>query len=151
MAGITVESNLGRSRVQWSSVRLELAETAGFPEGSAARAYIVHLPLSDVGTIDASALLRAPTSALIRRYWPNEADLLGFVSASDRGWTFSCRIGPEDDERIFDMSANRIKRGEYLTIREHDGSELMFRVAEVHLEHAAHSSRDENVPRPRRP
>lgn len=117
--------------MQWSSVRLELAQTPLFPKGSAARAYIVHLPLSAGGLIDAPALQRSPASAIIRRYWPNEPDRVGFVSAGDQGWTFSCRVGPGDDERNFDLSAQQIKRGEYLTIREPDGSELLFRVAEV--------------------
>ena len=117
--------------MQWSSVRLELAQTPLFPKGSAARAYIVHLPLSDSGTIDAPALQRAPASAIIRRFWPNEPDLVGFVTASDQGWSFSCHVGPGDDERIFNLFVNRIKRGEYLTIREPDGGDMLFRVAEV--------------------
>jgi hypothetical protein len=117
--------------VHWFAVRLELARTQLFPKGSMARAYIVHLPLSDGGFIDGPAMQRAPANAIVRRYWPGEADLVGFVIAADQGWAFSYRDGPEDDDRIFNLTAHCIKRGEYLTVSEPSGNDLPYRVAEL--------------------
>jgi hypothetical protein len=42
----------------WKSIRLELARTKEFPEGSASRAYLLRLPLDDRGRIYESALRR---------------------------------------------------------------------------------------------
>jgi hypothetical protein len=40
----------------WNLVRLELAGTSEYPEGSASRAYMLRVPLDDAGLIDEAAL-----------------------------------------------------------------------------------------------
>lgn len=115
----------------WFAVRLELARTPDFPQGSPPRAYILHLPLSD-GKIDRAAMGKGTSKALVRRFWPNQPDLTGMVvSTNGNGWAFSYRDGPDDDERIFRLGEHDIVAGNYLTVTEPDGDMLPYRVAEV--------------------
>lgn len=117
--------------MQWQSVRLELARTPDFPKGSASRAYLVHLPLDDDGSVDLDELGKARASATVRRFWPNERDISGYVIPAGKGWAFSYRIGDDDDEQLYHLESHRIAPGEYLTLRDPDGSSLPFRVAQM--------------------
>ena len=51
--------------MNWRSIRLELARTKEFPEGSASRAYLLRLPLDEKGLIDEQALLEAIESGKV--------------------------------------------------------------------------------------
>lgn len=117
--------------MNWTSIRLELARTREFPEGSASRAYLLHLPLGDDGLIDQALLGAAPARATVRRFWPNEPDLSGYVIHTPRGWALSYRPGEEDDENIFHLENHPIRMGEYVTLTEPDGRQLPFRVASL--------------------
>ena len=119
-------ASLGASKI-WYSIRLELARTSEFSRGSVCRAYIVHLPLLDCGQIDRAALRRDQSKAIVRRFWPGEPDLLGFVIPADNGWAFSYRDGPSEDEYPFNLQS----QGKHLTLREPDGRELPYRIAEI--------------------
>jgi len=119
------------SGMNWKSIRLELARTPDFPEGSAGRAYLLRLPLDDDGLIDAPALQRSPALATVHRYWPNEPDMSGYVIRTPRGWAFSYEIGEEDDEAVFHLETHPIRIGEYITLTEPDGRQLPFKVADL--------------------
>lgn len=113
------------------SVRFELARTPEFPNGSASRAYLVHLPLDATGRIDEDALSREPAKATVRRFWPNQRDMSGYVIRTPKGWALSYRPGDEDDEAIFHLETHAIRTGEYLTLTEPDGEQLPFRIASL--------------------
>jgi hypothetical protein len=115
----------------WKNIRLELARTQEFPQGSASRAYLLRLPVDDDGLINEAELRTLPGRATVRRFWPNEPDMSGYVIQTPRGWAFSYRIGEEDDEAIFHLETHRICAGEYITLTEPDGRQLPFRVASV--------------------
>jgi hypothetical protein len=117
--------------MNWKNIRLELARTKEFPEGSVSRAYLLRLPLDDDGLIEEAAFRALPAQATVRRFWPNEADLAGYVIRTPRGWAFSYRIGDEDDEAIFHLESHPLRVGEYITLTEPDGRQLPFRVASV--------------------
>jgi hypothetical protein len=117
--------------MNWQSIRLELARTPDFPEGSANRAYLLHLPLDDRGLIDEPSRRSSPARATVRRFWPNEPDLSGYVIRRLDGWAFSYAPGEDDDEAIFHLENHPIRLGEYLTLTEADGSRLPFRVASM--------------------
>jgi len=63
--------------MNWRSIRLELARTRDFPEGSVGRAFLVRLPLSDSDVVDHSAVAAAPSRATVQRHWSTEADQRG--------------------------------------------------------------------------
>src|ERR1044071_7466889 len=110
--------------MNWKSIRLELARTKEFPEGSASRAYLLHLPLDRRGLIDEEALHRTPVRATVRRFWPNERDQAGYVIQTPRGWAISYEPGEEDDEAIFHLETHRLGIGEYVPLTEPDGRRL---------------------------
>lgn len=112
----------------WKTIRLELARTADFPNGSPGRAYLLRLPLDAEGHVDTAAFRAEPGLATVRRYWPNEPDMAGYVIRTDRGWAFSYALGDADDEAIFHLETHAIRPGEYVTITETDGEKLPFHV-----------------------
>ncbi len=117
--------------MNWKSIRLELARTSEFPQGSPGRAYLLRLPLAEDGLIDEAALRKTPAMATVHRVWPNEPDMAGYVIRTARGWAFSYRVGEEEDEAVFHLETHRIRLGEYLTLTEPDGRQLPFRIASV--------------------
>lgn len=112
----------------WKTIRLELARTAKYPNGSTAHAYVFRVPLDDMGYIEPQELQKAEKRPEVRRFWHGEPDQKGVVIATKNGWAFSYRVGDDDDETIFRLKDHPIKIGEYITITETDGSELPFKV-----------------------
>ena len=117
--------------MNWKCIRLELARTPDFPEGSASRAYLLRLPLDRDGHIDAAAIAAEPGQATVRRFWPSEPDMIGYVIRTPEGWAFSYEPGAADDEAVFHLETHPMVVGEYLTLTEPDGRRLPFRVARV--------------------
>ena len=117
--------------MQWKNIRLELARTREFPEGSATRVYLLRLPTDESGLIDEAAICDTPARATVRRFWPNEPDRAGYVIRTPRGWAFSYRRGEDDDEAIFHLETHPMRTGEYVTLTEPDGRRLPFRIASV--------------------
>lgn len=117
--------------MNWKSIRLELARTKEFPEGSASRAYLLRLPLDEQGLIDECALKQSPALATVHRYWPNERDLSGYVIRTPKGWAISYEVGEDDDETVFHLETHPIRVGEYITLTEPDGRQLPFRVSSL--------------------
>src|SRR5690606_15088005 len=110
---IQVSSGPGEHEgMNWKSIQLELARTKEFPDGSASRAYLLHLPLKDDGTIDEGALSGSPERAIVRRSWPDEPDASGYILRTPRGWAFSYEPGDEDDEAVFHLETHPISTGE---------------------------------------
>jgi hypothetical protein len=116
------------SIMTWKTMRLELARTPEYPNGSSAHAYVFRVPLDDDGYIDPVALREAEKRPVVRRFWPGEPDQNGVVISNEKGWAFSYKVGDDDDELIFGLQNHPIQIGEYLTITETDGSELPFKV-----------------------
>ncbi|MFD1106370.1 hypothetical protein [Sphingobium olei] len=112
----------------WTTIRLELARTEDFPNGSAARSYVLRLPLQPDGLINEQEYRSHPELATARRFWPNEPDRRGYLVRTSEGWVLSYAPGEEDDERIFRLDARVIRSGSYLTLTEPDGDQLPFLV-----------------------
>jgi hypothetical protein len=115
----------------WYCLHLELARTKDFPHGSASRCYLLRLPLTDEGLIDEPARLSDPARATVRRFWPNQPDLSGYVIHTPRGWAFSYRPGEADGEAVFHLESHPMRVGNYVTVTEPDAQQLPFRVANI--------------------
>lgn len=115
----------------WTLARLELARTPEFPDGSAARAYLLRLPLDGGGLIDEAAVARDPALATVQRTWPGEPDRTGYLVRKRSGWAFSYALGDDDDEQVHHLELHPIRSGEYLTLTEPDGRRLPYRVARL--------------------
>lgn len=114
--------------VTWKKIRLELGPTIEFPSGSVTRAYLLHLPVTDEGEIDAAAILGNSRRATVRRFWPCEPDRVGRVVCTEYGWTFQCSCSELPEATL---SANQIKIGGELLVTERNGPELPFRIASI--------------------
>jgi hypothetical protein len=128
--------------MKWKVVRLELASSWRFPRGSAGRSYLIRLPLTDEGAIDTAALQSQPAHATVRRYWPNEADMVGYLVQTPTGYAIryemngsklngSAQPNGSSDQRLFQIDAEAIKVGEELFLTEPDGRQARFRIASL--------------------
>lgn len=114
----------------WKSIRLELAETPGFPRGSASRAYMLNLPMRKDGTVDEQAVRANPAIAGFRRFWPNEPDRRGHVVRTDGGWALSFQ--PATNGRtLFLIEMSRLLPGDEVMIEKSEGGSRPFRVVDL--------------------
>lgn len=117
----------------WKTIRIQLARSPRYPDGSAAHAYVLRLPIDDNGMVETKSLRDAAQHPTVRRFWPHQPDQAGVVIKQGRRWTFSYRPGAEDDEAIFHLEDHPIRVGEYLTITEANGDTLPFKVVSCHV------------------
>jgi hypothetical protein len=116
------------------TIRLELARSAEFPEGSARHGYEFQAPLDAGSHIDAAAWRQERQFCTVRRFWGGEADEFGRVVHLPGGrWAFHYDAGaePEADEPGYRFDTHAFKTGEYVSITERDGETRTFRVISV--------------------
>lgn len=113
----------------FTKIRLEMARSPEFPEGSRNRGYEFTAPLDASGHIDAEEWRKHRSKCTVRRFWEGEDDENGYLIHTRRhAWAFSYAPGEEDDEPIFRFDAHVFKEGEYVSITEHDGVTRTFKV-----------------------
>ena len=112
-------------------IRLELARTKEFPEGSKKHGYEFVAPLDKDGHLDMDEWKKVGQACIVHRFWDREDDEHGQLIHSRRGWAFSYEVGDDDDESLFKFDRHTFKEGEYVGITEHDGVTRPFRVAWV--------------------
>ena len=113
-------------------VRLELARTDAFPEGSVAHGYDLVVPLDAAGHLDEAAWRQNRKRCVIRRFWADEEDQRGeLIHTRSKTWAFSYAPGEDDDEPLFRLDTHLFKQGDYISIREHEGETLPFRIVRV--------------------
>ncbi len=128
--------------MKWKVIRLELASSWQFPRGSAGRSYLIRLPLTDDGAIDAATLESQPARATVRRYWPNQADMLGYVVHTPTGYAIRYEMNGAKEKgnaesnghhepRLFQFGADAIKIGQEIFLTEPDGHKMRFRIASM--------------------
>jgi hypothetical protein len=113
-------------------IRLELARTPEFPEGSRLHGYEFTAPLDDKGRLHTADWPNLKGACTVRRFWDKTEDEHGtLIHRRDGSWAFSYAPGDDDDEPIFKFDRHHFTVGEYVTITEHDGIARPFRVAGV--------------------
>ena len=113
-------------------VRLELARTPEFPEGSAKHGYEFTAPLGKDGHLDASEWKSVRAKCAVRRFWGEAPEERGVLIHRRSDWAFSyVPSTDDDDEPIFRFDRHVMKPGEYVSITEHDGVQRTFRIAAV--------------------
>ncbi|MGE0735602.1 MAG: hypothetical protein AB7G15_11830 [Alphaproteobacteria bacterium] len=111
-------------------IRLELARTKEFPEGSARHGYEFTAPLDAKGQLDQAEWKKFHQACTVRRFWPGEDDQQGtLIHRKDGKWAFSYEKGDDDDEPIFKFDRHQFVVGEYVSVTEHDGKTYPFKVA----------------------
>ena len=116
-----------------SSIRLELARDREFPEGSARHGYELIAPLDAEGHLDAAAWRAARDRCKVRRFWVGAEDEIGHLVHHGAGWAFHYDIAgdAETDEPGYRLGSHLFRAGEYVSVREQDGTQRTFRVAAV--------------------
>lgn len=117
--------------MNWNNIRLELACASQYPHGSPNRCYLLHLPLEASGMIDEAMIRAAPKRATVRRFWPSQPDLRGYVIRMPNGWAFNYETPQVGDGIVFHLDTHPIRIGECITLTEPDGVWLPFRVTNV--------------------
>ena len=94
-------------------IRLELARTPEFSEGSPNRGYEFIAPLSADGHIDTETWPEVKKRCTVRRFWEGEDDHNGELHHTrHRTWAFSYAPGEEDDTPFFHLDTHIFTVGE---------------------------------------
>ena len=113
-------------------IRLELARTRDFPEGSALFGYEFTAPLDDAGLLDPIGWKKMHQACTVRRFWGDASDEHGLLKHRQDGkWVFTYKPGDDDDEPVFRFDHHRFALGEYVSVTEHDGVSRPFKVTFV--------------------
>jgi len=115
-------------------IRLELARNKGFPNGSAKHGYTLVAPLDDQHHLDAKAWRQQRDKCHVVRFWGNEEHQVGHLTHNQGGtWAFHYDIKGDDDadDRGYKFHTEPFVNGEYISIIEADGDEMIYQVVSV--------------------
>lgn len=111
-------------------IRLELARTSDFPEGSASHGYELIAPLTNDGRIDMAGWHEVKELCHVTRFWGDEPEERGRLVHARAGWCFDYG-GTSGEEALFKLDRHHFATGEYVSVTEHDGVQRPFRVAQI--------------------
>lgn len=120
-------------------IRLHLARSREFPQGSARHGYEFVAPLDAGGHIDLEAWRGVREACTVHRFWGGEAPEDGVLvhragGANGATWVFDYDRGEvEDDEAGYRFGDHAFTPGEYVSLRDEDGEMHTFRVVSVEL------------------
>ncbi len=114
-------------------IHLELARESGHPDGDNQHGYDILAPLTEDGVLDAAEWRAHRDVCRVRRFRPDDDDLIGLLKHSQGGkWYIDYDPDRDDDnERALHFEDERFRPGEYVAIRENDGTTHTFRVVAV--------------------
>ncbi len=118
-------------------IRLNLARSKEFPQGSPQRGYEFVAPLDDKGHIDETLWRQHRDNCRVRRFWEGEDDEVGFLVHRPGGseharWVFDYNPKrADDDESGYRFGAHAFRPGEYVSISGADGEMHTYQVATV--------------------
>lgn len=118
-------------------IRLNLARSKDHPEGSSRHGYEFVAPLDAAGHIDLEGWRENRNACTVRRFWGDEAPEAGRLvhrAGGSRGatWVFDYNeTDTDDDEAGFRFADHVFQPGEYVSIRDDDGTLHTFQVVTV--------------------
>lgn len=116
-----------------NTVRLNLARSPEFPNGSARHGYRFTAPLDSEGQLDAEGWREHKDICRVVRFWGGEEHDIGhLVHRGASGWGFHYDLGgDEGDEAGYKLGSHRFVPGEYVSIRDDEGEIHTFQVVTV--------------------
>jgi hypothetical protein len=114
-----------------TQITLRLASSPGtdFPQGDPSRGYVLIAPLTPEGLIDAEVYAAARAACTVRRFEPDQEPVLGRLRRHGSAWYFDYDDDRDsDNEPAFKLGAHPFLVGEYVTIRDETGQDLIYRV-----------------------
>jgi hypothetical protein len=118
-------------------IRLHLARSKDFPDGSARHGYEFVAPLGEDGHIDPEAWKEVREACTVIRFWGNEEREEGLLvhragGTGGSSWVFDYEQGDsEDDETGYRFGDHPFVPGEYVSLRDEDGDMHTFVVFSV--------------------
>jgi hypothetical protein len=118
-------------------IRLNLARSSEFPQGSSRHGYEFVAPLDQNGYIDVEQWRAHRDHCRVRRFWEGEDDELGMLvhkpgGAEHARWVFDYDPDAEDDDESgYRFGAHAFRAGEYVSISDGDGTMHTYQVATV--------------------
>lgn len=115
-------------------IRLELARNEGFPNGSSTHGYELIAPLDENSHLDHVAWRKLRDKCRVVRFWGQEEHQVGHLTHNQGGtWAFHYDVKGEDtaDERGYKFHTEPFVAGEYISIIEADGDEMIYQVVSV--------------------
>jgi len=114
-------------------MRLGRNPDAGFPGGDDDRGYVVHAPLDREGKFDAELWKQYRRKCTVERFSPDEDERAdGWLTHRGSHWFFHYdeeHEGP--DEPVYRLGEHTLRMGDYVTIHEADGDDLVYKVTET--------------------
>ena len=118
-------------------IRLTLARSKEFPEGSIYHGYEFVTPLDGNAHIDVELWKKHREHCRVRRFWQGEDDKVGFLVHRPGGpehgrWMFDYNPKrADDDESGYRFGTHVFRLGEYVSLSDADGETHTFKVASV--------------------
>lgn len=122
---------------EFKRIRLNLARSKEFPEGSPTRGYEFLAPLDGKGHIDVEKWRQHRDRSRVRRFWEGKDDEQGMLVHKPGGpeharWVFDYdQTAEDDDESGYRFGTHAFRTGEYVSIRGEDGEMHTYIVASV--------------------
>ena len=122
---------------RFKRIRLNLARSKEFPEGSSRYGYEFVAPLDKDGHIDAELWRKHREICGVRRFSEGEDDEIGRLVHKPGGpdharWVFDYDAAAEDDDEAgYRFGVHAFRPGEYVSIRDEEGGMHTFQVAAV--------------------
>lgn len=120
---------------EFKRIRLELARSKEFPNGSRRRGYEFVAPLDPDGHINPVLWQKYREHCRVFRFWGDEEEagwLLHKAGGAEHArWIFDYDGGTEHDESGYRFGAHPFRQGEYVSIRDENDEMHTFRVASV--------------------
>lgn len=115
------------------TIRLNLARSEGFPNGSDRHGYRFTAPLDASGHLDAAGWKTHRDLCRVVRFWGDEEEDIGHLIHRPGGsWGFTYDLeGDEGDESGFKLSSHAFVPGEYVSIKDDHGKLHTFTVVTV--------------------
>src|SRR5262245_19456192 len=118
-------------------IRLHLARSKAFPEGSSRHGYEFVAPIDAKGHIDPGLWRQHREHCRVRRFWNGEPEQVGKLlhkpgGAEHARWVFDYDASrSDDDEPGYRFGGHAFAPGEYVSITEYDGDVHTFKVMSV--------------------
>jgi hypothetical protein len=117
-----------------SRIVMRLARNPGteFAGGDDHRGYTVVAPLTPENRLDIDAWHGLKARCSVHRFAPDESPLDGRLARRGQGWFFDYDgADAADDESVYRLGEHSFGLGDYVTITDHDGRPLTYKVTEV--------------------
>ena len=118
-------------------IRLHLARSKEFPQGSSHHGYEFVAPIDSKGHIDLELWRKHRDHCRVRRFWDGQREQVGRLlhkagGAEHARWIFDYdETRADDDEAGYRFGGHAFVPGEYVSITEDDGDVHTFRVVSV--------------------